>query len=207
MTATRENKEALDVPDDTRLIETNRVNEKVQMEEGSSIIRRQTYGDAFILSSSQNGVLATDTLGASTRVTTTESIVNVNSVFREQFRDITFQDITQQNTADWDTSTGRLKMSSSSNHATVYNTIANFSSIALNDGTVATITLLADETKFGNDSIRYFLTADSGDTTYEEVFNNIEITLANTGIDMLARIIMVGNGGRDTFIENFRVMY
>lgn len=207
MTASTENKNALNVPDSTRNQVFQRVNELVIIEENTTVVERETYGNSFILGSSNNGVLGTNILGSSNRVRSILKVVNVNNVFREHFKDTSFQDGTAVNTADWDTTKGRLAMSSSNNHMTVYNTTSHSGSIVLNDSTITNVKINSDETKYGSDTIQYFISADGG-VNWKEVTNLNTTTPVHTpGVDLKYKIIFVGNGGSDTYIENLNINY
>lgn len=102
-------------------------------------------------------------------------------------------------TADWDTSTGRLRMSDSSSHMTVYNTIGITKTLNASS-TITSATLSATEVKFGADQILYFLTANGGDN-WESATRTANHTFANPGRDLRARVAFFGNGGRDTYIS------
>lgn len=210
------NKDALHVPDDTKDIETNRVNEKILFEENSTVFRRDTFGNSWIVGSSTNGLVGTNTgtqgggqqvVGSSARVVTKLAVVNPNNTYREHFRDTNFKDTGAKNTADWNTTLFRIAMSTSSNHATVYNTIAHSHSIALNDGTITSVKLTAIERRWNPlDVIKYFLTADGG-STWEEVTNGTSYSFIHTGVDLKFRIIFLGNGAKDTYIEELKITY
>ena len=201
----RETREAITIPDDTKDTEFNLANELIYFEEGATIVKRDTYASSFILGSSSNGILGTSTLGASGRVESILSVTSPNNRFREHFRDTTFK--SGANTADWNTTLFRLAMSTSSNHATAYANIATSSSIALNDGTVSRVTVRATESRWNlNDIIQYFITADGGNN-WKEVSLNTDTTLTYTGTDLRFRVIFIGNGGSETYIEDLTVEY
>jgi hypothetical protein len=46
-TASTTNKEALFIPDDTRDIETNRIDERIFLEENSTVRYEKTFGNSF----------------------------------------------------------------------------------------------------------------------------------------------------------------
>lgn len=80
------------------------------------------------------------------------------------------------------------------------------SSIAFNDGTITRATLTADETKVGNDSFTYMLSADGG-SNWEQVTNGTEHAFANTGVDLRVKVIGVGTGGANTYIDYLKIKY
>jgi len=106
-----------------------------------------------------------------------------------------------QTTADWDISLERLKMSSSTNHNTLYNTMSKSNAVIF-DSTIKQILLSLTETKWNdNDVIQYFVNMDNNDDHWEEVQNNITYTLNNTGTNFRWMIVFKGNGGADTFVS------
>jgi hypothetical protein len=189
--------------------------ETIYIEENATKITTQTLGHSMVLGHSVNGKLGVVNLGVdgqqvvlgeANQVTTLVAVTSPNNTFREHFRDTTFQDGSAPNTANWDTTLFRLAMHTSGNHATIYNTIATSAEIALNDGTIVQATLTSTETKFGNDTIRYFLSADGG-SNWEEVTAGTLHTFTNQGTDLRCRILMLGSGGKDTYITFLRVEY
>ena len=79
-------------------------------------------------------------------------------------------------------------------------------SVAYNDGTITRATLIANEITVGNDSFAYLLSADGG-TNWEQVTNGVEHVFANTGTDLKFRIIGVGTGGANTYIDYLEIKY
>lgn len=181
--------------------------EDISIDELSTVVKLNSLGSSFILGHPTNGVLGTSALGESGRVLTTYTITNPNLVFRERFHDDYFKDSTATNTSDWNTTIKRLRMSSSSNHASIYNTITTSSSIAYNDGIITSATFNANENKWNaGDQIIYFLSADGG-TTWEEIQNNTVHTFTVTGTDLRFKIVFIGNGGTETYIDYVRIEY
>lgn len=210
----RQNKQALDIPDDTKQILTKRVEEKIFLEENSTRVWKKTLGESWIVGSSINGIVGTNTgtqsgnqqvVGGSGRVTTISSVVNPNNIYREHFRDTTFKGYPR--TANWDVTNFRLAMHTSSNHAKAYNTIMESASIALNDGTVSKATFTAVEKKWNsNDQIKYYLSANGGNN-WEEISLGVEHIFTYRGSDLRFRVIFIGNGGKDTYVEELRIVY
>src|SRR3990167_8453574 len=112
-------------PDTTFFLNAN-YTEDVILEDNSAIVSTSTLGHSWIVGSTTNGIVGTNTatedgqqqvVGSAGRVTTIQRIVNTNNTFREHFRDTTFQ--TYPLTANWDTTNFRLSMHTSNNHMTV----------------------------------------------------------------------------------------
>lgn len=108
MSATRENKEALAVGDDTRKILFKRINELIVLDEGSTVWEDDTYGDSWIVGSATNGLVGTNTgtvgggqqvVGASGRVQTVKAITNPGNTWRDRLRD-TYQVVAAGGAAD-----------------------------------------------------------------------------------------------------------
>lgn len=191
-----------------------KINETLRLEEGSSIISTQEIGHSFILGHSINGVLGvangTDGQqiilgdggkGASVVV----YVVNPNNTFNEHFSSTTFS--TSPTTANWDTTNLRLAMHTSNIHTTIYNTVATLSSIFLNNQTVLSATVNATETKFiTTDLIKYYLSADGG-ANWEEASIGVGHAFTATGQDLRVRIVFIGQGGCDTYIEDLQITY
>jgi len=176
-----ENKEALTVPDDTKDIDINRVNERVLLEENSTVGVRNTYGTSFILGSASNAVLGTNALGAASRVETTLWIVSPNNIFREHFRDTFFE--AGATTAGWGDTSGQLDFTNTE--------IAVSNSIALNDGTVLKGTVSVVLSTGSLSDLSFELSADGG-STFESVTHNVEHTFTVTGTDLRFRITASG---------------
>lgn len=188
MSMARETKEAITVPDDTKDTETNRVNEKIIMEEDATKVWRNTYGSSFILGSSTHGILGTSKLGESARVVTLHSVVNPNNVFREHFRDNTFED-TGETTADWGDTEGELSI--------VDGEIAQSTSIAFNDGNIsrATMNVALSSGSIGNLLLK--ISADGG-STWDVISNGVESILSSSGTDLRVYLENTGGGGWPT---------
>ena len=188
MSVTKENTSALEVSDDTRDIETNRINEKVIMDENTSKIERQTHGHSFILGSSVNGVLGVANgedgsqivLGSAGRVLSVLAVVNPNNIYRERFKDASFED-TGVTTADWADTPGTLVMTAGE--------VAKSSSIAYNNGTITRATLNGTFI-VGNPAllITIQLSADGG-SHFENVTYGVEHTFLYPGNDLRFRLV------------------
>jgi len=125
--------------------------------------------------------------------------------FIERFGNTTYQ--ASPTTANWDTTNLRLAMDTSDNHSTAYNTVATFSNISDVTDNIISATLTCTETKWNpNDVIKYFLSANGG-SDWEEVTRGTAYTFTNVGNDLRARILFLGNGGVDTYIEDLEVRY
>ncbi len=189
--------------------------ENVLVEEGPSQVTTNTIGNSWIVGSSTNGIVGANTgtqgggqqvVGGSGRVTTIVKVVNPSNRFIERFAFDNFKDSTETNTADWNTTLRILRMDASSNHARARNTTATFKSVFLNDTTVVNARIIADETTYGNDIIKYFLSADAG-ASWQEFTLTTSATFAATGTDIRVRIVFIGNGGTSTYIDFIKVFY
>lgn len=193
MSMARETKEAITVPDDTKDTETNRVNEKIIMEEDATKIWRDTYGSSFILGSSTNGILGTSKLGESARVVTLHSVVNPNNVFREHFRDTTFRD-DSETTAVWGTPEGQAVFTAGQ--------IISSKSIAYNDGNVTKATMMSVVSSGSIVDLVFNLSADGG-SNWESVTDSTEHVFSASGIDL--RFKMTASG--DVVVSDVQVSY
>lgn len=182
-TPAKTNTEALFIPDDTKKIETNRVNEKVLLEEQSSIGVDDTYGSSMIWGSSSNGIWGTDTWGEDGRVETTPFVVNPNNIFRERFRDNYFEN-TGSTTADWGDVSGQMDFTNTE--------VAVSNSIALNDGTITKATITVTVSSGDVADLTFELTANGG-SNWESVTHNTQHTFTNTGTDLRFRITASGS--------------
>ena len=188
--------------------------ETLGIEEGPTKVSKKTLGHSWIVGSTTNGLVGTNTstedgqqqvVGGHNRVETLHRIVNPNNTFHEHFRDTEYQDT--PTTANWDLVAGRLSMHTSNNHGTVYNTLATTKEIFLNVQTVLKATVTAVETKWNpNDKIGYFLSANGGGD-WEECTRNVEHTFIATGQDLRAKIVFMGSGGNETYIEDLKISY
>ena len=185
------------------------------MIELTTTISGNTLGHSWIVGSTTNGIVGTNlntedgqqqVVGSAGRGQAISRVVNPKNIYREFFRDTDFQDSTSPNTADWDTTNFRLAMHFSTMKNRAYNTVATSETIFLNDQTVQGARFDADETKFGNDIIKYYLSANNG-VTWEEVVKGVLHQFATTGTNLKYRIVFIGNGASETFIENIKIAY
>lgn len=178
--------------------------ETLALEEGPTKTETNSIGTSFILGHPVNGVLGTSTLGEAGRVLVLVRIVNPNRIFHEHFRTTLYKGVPF--TADWNTTLFRLAMTTETSKAQLYNKVATFTSIAFNDGTVVRATVVCTETKFANDLIRYFMRTDPSND-WEEVTKGVEHNFTNAGVNLQLRVIMIGNGANETFLEDLDVAY
>ena len=207
-------KDQLGRPEDKN-INIKRKTETLVVESNTVHINKKSLGNSWIVGSATNGLVGTNTategggqqvVGASGRVDVLQRVVNPNKIYREHLRDTFYRDDSAGNTADWDTTNFRIAMSDSSNHATVYNTIATSGSVAYADGTITKATFSVDETKWNpNDQI--ILRACADGSSWEDVTNGTEHSFEVTGTDGRWMIIFIGNGGNLTWVEEPRISY
>ncbi len=111
-------------------------------------------------------------------------------------------------TADWNTTLRRLRMSDSSNQMEAYNTVATskeYSLVNLGRRSFSTITLTADETKFATDKIIYQLSING--SAWETVTLSTSKTLSTIENKIYWRVLFIGNGANETYIENLKMAY
>lgn len=186
--------------------------ENIGMEEGTTVIKTHYIGHSFILGHPTNGVLGIANgvdgeqivLGEAGRLLTIVRVTNPNYIYHEHFTDEDFKDTA---TADWDTTNFRIAMSSNPSHVPTYNTEAVSTQVALNDGTITQVKVIATETLYDSDEvIKYFVKTSSGGS-WEEVTNGQTTTLAASGTELYFKITFLGNGGTATYIENLDINY
>lgn len=212
----QETKDSIGSKDNTRDMILDRNNEKLLIEENSTRVMTNTIGNSWIVGSTTNGIVGTNTgtqgggqqvVGASGRSgEVVIRVINPNNNFREHFRDTTFKDTDALNTADWNTTLFRLAMTTKTDKSKAYNTIATSHTIFTNSKTVSKATFNATETKWGSDVIKYYLSADGG-ASWEEVTLGIEHIFTNTGTDLKFRVIFIGNGANNTYSEDINISY
>jgi len=181
MGVNKENTEALMIEDDTKDIVINRINEKINCEEGATVVSKETLGHSWIVGSSTNGLVGTNTgtedgeqqvVGGAGRVTTISSVTSPNDSYRERFYDTTFKDAST--TADWGSTPGQLDMTDTE--------IAVSSSIAYNDGTISHATISLSILSGDEDDLAVELTSDG--TNWESVTINTQHDFTDTGTDL-----------------------
>lgn len=201
-------------PDTTFLLDADYY-ESVGVEEGATIVKTRDITNTWVVGSSTNAIVGewTGTIGGKQLVVGKDDrdivvirVVNPNDIFREHFRDTTFQDGDASNTADWNTTLFRLAMTTETAKDTAYNTIATSNTIFTDSKTITKATFNTTETKYGNDVIKYFLSADGGNT-WEEVTLGTEHIFNTTGTNLKFRVIFIGNGANDTYIEDINIRY
>lgn len=190
-TPAKTNTEALFEADDTKRIETNRVNEKVQLEEQATVIEDNTYGNAWIVGSSTNGLVGTNTgtdgggqqvVGGSGRTRTTLAVLNPNNTFRERFVDTTFEN-SGSTTADWADTAGQIAFTNTE--------VAVSNEVALANGTISTATITATLSSGVITDLAFELTANGG-SNWENVTHATQHNFTNTGTDLRFRITASG---------------
>ena len=187
--------------------------ETIIVEEGPTVSSTTGIGDAWIVGSSTNGLVGPNTNTAAgtqqivggTNTTTITAVMNPSKIFHEHFNFTLFKGTPF--TANWDTTYPcKLRMHTSSNHATAYNTVATSTVIAKKDGEILRAILSSTEIRWGNDVIKYYLRTNTS-YAWEEVFKDTQHIFTNTGEDLYCRIIFIGNGGSETYIEDLNIDY
>lgn len=211
----QETRDNIGAKDSTRDIILDRNNEQVLIEENSTVITGDSIGHSWICGSPSNGIVGTNlntedgeqqVVGGAGRATTQIRVVNPNNTFREHFRDTTFKDGTI--TADWNTTLYRLAMTTATSKRRAYVTMAISKRIWFDAKICTRAVFNADETKWGNDDIKYYLSADDGNEgSWEEVQLGVEHIFTTQGNKLKFRVVFTGNGANDTFLENIRISY
>jgi len=130
--------------------------------------------------------------------------VSTSGSFLETFRQETFKG--SPSNADWNTSLRRLAMNDKTNHNYTYNTIATSLVYGCGGRSLATVTFTSNETRFGNDVIRYGISTDDG-SNWKWGEHGETIDIEHTGNQPLWKVIFMGNGGRETYIRNLRMSF
>ncbi len=190
--------------------------ESVGIEEQSTIISTRDITNTWVVGSATNGIVGAHiasggrqlVVGKDDRDIVVIRVVNPNNTFREHFRDTVFLDGDLNNTADWNTTLFRLVMTTASSKKRGGVTIATSKRIWF-DAKIATRAVFnADETLWGNDDVKYYLSADDGNEgSWEEVQLGVEHIFSTQGNKLKFRVIFSGNGGVQTWIENIRISY
>ncbi len=102
-------------------------------------------------------------------------------------------------TTSIDKTNERMRLSSSTDKLRAYNAMFLSNQILCGGKNIASFKFTATETKFGNDIIKYFLSAD-GKSNWDEVQNGVTTTPTNAGNKPFVRIVMVGSGAKFTYI-------
>ena len=106
-------------------------------------------------------------------------------------------------TADWNTTLKRLAMTSDTSKSKVYNTMALTKRLTEHGKSISSITITADETIWGNDLIKYFISSDDG-TNWEEVTVDVAYTPQFLGNQLKIRVVFIGNGANETWLDNLQ---
>lgn len=176
MSVSRENKEALNVTDDTRNIIFQRNNEKVQIEEGATVIPTRDISTDTVWGLFNWGSANWDS--SFDNSTVVARVVNPNNKHVEHFCDDDFEDSTNT-TGTWDTTDQQLELTDTQ--------IGQSLSIYLNNNTITTATMNVDNTT----NALLYLSADGG-SNWESVTNSIKHTFTNTGTDLRWKIVASG---------------
>ena len=159
-------------------------NETVIVEEGATRIQTETIGNSWIVGSSTNGIVGTNTgtqngsqqvVGGAGRVTTLAGVVNPENRFIDRFNFDDYID-TGNTTATVDTSTDyQIEFTDAE--------VAQSEVIAYQDGTTIRRANLTAETN-GAGSLAFQMSADNG-SNWENVTSGNEHTFTNTGEKLL----------------------
>ena len=104
-------------------------------------------------------------------------------------------------TTSIDKTNERLRLSSSSDKLRAYNAMFLSNKFDCGKNNIESFRFDATENKFGNDVIKYFLSAD-GKSNWDEVQLGVTATPTNTGNKPFVRIVMIGSGAKDTYITS-----
>ena len=154
--------------------------EKFIIEENTTKVTTNTLGHSWIVGSSTNGIVGTNTstedgsqqvVGSAGRDLVLIRVVNPNNIFREHFRDDTFKDASNT-TADWNVS------SSLTLEMTVGETAQSWA-VDYNNGTITKATVNIDFDTGDASDITFQLAANG--STYETVTIGTEHSFTVTG--------------------------
>lgn len=173
----------------------------------SLLVCRQLISSHFTLDHPVNGILDSPNLYLDTNLGGRNCpYIFIDGVlygyFTENFNDTTYA---VAGTANWDTTTARLRMSSLSTHLpkVTYYDIGTFTYDSAT--TLTEVTVNADETKWNpTDIIKYLVSFDSR-VTWTEVTKGVTTSLSS-GVTGYLRIVFQGNGNKDTYVDNVRVL-
>ena len=150
--------------------------------------RTETLGDSWIVGSSTNGIVGTNTstqgggqqvVGASGRTETVEFVVNYQDIFRERFNFNTYIDTTNT-TATVDNTNEDCDFTSGQ--------ILQSEACFKGDGTITSATFTSDSTT----NLAFQLSANNG-VNWENVTSGTEHTFTNTGTTLLYKCTASGN--------------
>jgi len=147
---------------------------------------------SFILGHLGAGVLGTSKLGTSDIEWIYWSVINPNNIFRERFRDNTFND-TDNTTADWDTTNYQIDFT---NGEIVLSNV-----IAKNNVSYSQAKMILQGTDI--DNLTLYLSANGGGN-WEEVTNNVTHNFSNTNVQGM-HFKMVATGSAT--VTNIKIEY
>ena len=127
------------------------------------------------------------------------------SAFLETFRQTTFKG--SPFTSDWDITTRRLRMSSNPKRSRAYQSIGTSIAYGCGGRSFATVTVTADEHKWGNDIIKYLISTDGSNWDEVGIGESFSIPAAQYDNFLYWKVIFIGNGGQNTYITNLRMAY
>jgi len=148
---------------------------------------------SFILGNSLAGVLGSSILGSQVSSPELMSVVNVNKVYKEYFRDNYFEN-SGSSTADWAISSGELSFTNTE--------IAQSNPVAYADGTIVRATLSMNFSSGSSGLILSELSANGGNN-FETVTNNVSHLFTNTGSSLIFRLTSSGTA----VITNLNIDY
>lgn len=189
MSVIRDTKDAIGPRDTDKDLVLKRVSEKINVEENATRVRTNTYGNSWIVGSSSNGIVGTNTntqnglqqvVGGAGRTETVVAVSNPNNTHRERFLFNRFED-TGNTTADWDTT---------NNQAVIETTeVLQSLSIYLGDDNISQALLTIEGTNTSNAT--YELSPD-GSSNWETVTLGTTHTFTNQGSDLRYRFTASG---------------
>lgn len=163
-----------------------------------------TAPDVFILGHSSYGRLGTDKLGDAGMSSEVQVIMmQYNNTLVEEFID---NDFKGSGTAYWDTTNGRLCMSSGSMHLPALS--EQEIGVFFQDPTlqIQTINLTATEVKWNpTDSIRYYISTNNR-SSWVEITPGTTLTLT-PGLTAWLKVVFLGNGNIDTYVDDLTAVY
>lgn len=113
-----------------------------------------------------------------------------------------FED-TGATSANWDTTNERISMNTPGAYIQQAQTIKLYCP----RNKIGTVTATSTENLSGNDIVKYFVNLDNDDTHWEEVSKDVATALTYQGSTPRARVLLIGNGGSDTWIEDWSVLF
>jgi hypothetical protein len=148
--------------------------------------------ESFILGNSGAGILGTSKLGTSDIEWIYWSVTNPNNIFRERFRDTTFED-SDNTTADWDTVNYKIDFDSGE--------VVQSNVIAKNNVSYSQGKIIIQGTD--TDNLTLYLSAD-GAGSWEEVTNNVVHNFSSSSVQGI-HFKMVATGSAT--VTNIKIEY